>query len=271
MDRAPDDPLPGAGALYVYGIVAAEARPALDGAPSVESGAPVELLGASGLNALVSRVSPALFADADGGRGDDLAWLEAPVRAHQEVLERALAAGPVIPMRFGTVVSDEPSLLAYVGERRDAFLGTLGELEGKREWGVKVLADEELLRERMHTEAVSGESAPRTEGAAYLARKRDERLLEERMGAYAAGAADAIHGELTVLADRAATVAQTVAPTDERRRLLLNGAYLVDTGREDAFRAAVEEFHRRHAADGIAVTLSGPWPPYSFVADGLER
>jgi hypothetical protein len=272
MNRAPEEGGLREGALYVYGIVPAGARPALEGAPSVEAGRSVELLGTPPLGVLVSRVSPALFANTNGGRDDDLAWLEAPVRAHQEVLERALAAGPVIPMRFGTVVSDEASLVAYVDERRDGFLATLGELEGKREWGVKVLADDERLREGLHAEAEPGAPLPPSEGAAYLARKRDERRLEERVAAYATAAAEAIHRELTALADRAATVAQTIGPSDERRRLLLNAAYLVDAQGEAAFRAAAEELGRRHAGDdGIAVALSGPWPPYSFVADRLER
>jgi hypothetical protein len=270
MDAAPDDTSP-AGGLYVYGIVGAGARPELEGAPSVQSGATVELVDASGLIAVVSRVSPDLFPGSNGAGAEDLAWLEAPVRAHQEVLERALAAGAVIPMRFGTVVSDEPALVSYVAERRDAFLATLGELEGKREWGVKALADDERLRERVRAAAASEVSAPRSEGAAYLARKREERALEGRLEDHAARLAHAIHGELTPLAERTATVTQALAPAGERRRLLLNGAYLVDTGAEDAFRAAVEDLGRRHDADGVALTLSGPWPPYSFVADGLEQ
>ena len=173
-------------------------------------------------------------------------------------------------MRFGTVVSDEPALVAYVDERRDAFLATLGELEGKREWGVKALADEERLRERVRAGAASEAPAPRSEGAAYLARKREERLLEGRMEEYATSAAGAIHAELAALAERTATVTQALAPSGEERRLLLNGAYLVDARRDEAFRAAVEELGRRHEADGVALMLSGPWPPYSFVVDGLE-
>jgi hypothetical protein len=258
------------GALYVYGIVPAEVRPALHGAPSVEAGAPVELVGAERFSVLVSRVSSSLFADANGG-GEDLAWLEAPVRAHQEVLERALASGPVIPMRFGTVVADEAALVAYVDERREGLLATLSELEGKREWGVKVVADWERLRERLREEGERAEAAPLSEGAAYLARKRDDRRLEERLEAFTADVADRIHVELAGLAVRAATVAQVLAPLDDRRKLLLNAAYLVDVDREEAFRRTVDDLRRRFADGGIGLALSGPWPPYSFVAEGLER
>jgi hypothetical protein len=267
VDRAPDAQGLAEGAVYVYGVVTADAEPALEGAPSVEEGRPVELVAAPPVGVLVSRVSPALFADANGEPGSDLAWLEAPVRAHQEVLERALAAGPVIPMRFGTVVSDEDALVAYVAERREGFTAALSDLAGKREWGVKVLADEERLRERMRADAGADEPTARSEGAAYLARKRTERLVAERLEADAAATAEQIHAALAAHAERAARLTQTLAPPDERRRVLLNGAYLVDAERDGDFGAAVDDLGRSHAEAGISVTLSGPWPPYSFVSE----
>lgn len=44
--------------------------------------------------------------------------------------------------------------------------------------------------------------------------------------------------------------------------MVLNGAYLVELGRVDAWRAAIEDASAR---SGLAVEVTGPWVPYSFV------
>ena len=49
-------------------------------------------------------------------------------------------------------------------------------------------------------------------------------------------------------------------------RLLLDAAFLVRTGRAAAFRTAAATLGRR-LASGYELTLSGPWPPYTFVAE----
>jgi hypothetical protein len=54
--------------------------------------------------------------------------------------------------------------------------------------------------------------------------------------------------------------------TGEGRDMLLNAAYLVAVDAEQPFRAAVAELEQRHAADGVTLELTGPWPPYNFAA-----
>jgi hypothetical protein len=51
----------------------------------------------------------------------------------------------------------------------------------------------------------------------------------------------------------------------ERGRLLLDAAFLVPAARSARFRRLVERESRALARQGHRVTLTGPWPPYSFV------
>jgi Gas vesicle synthesis protein GvpL/GvpF len=103
-------------------------------------------------------------------------------------------------------------------------------------------------------------------GTAYLTLKRDRREAadEERQAAETAVAS--LHAQL---AERAA--AATVSAPQDRRlsghdaEMLLNAAYLVPTDGADAFRALVEQLRREHETQGLAIELTGPWPPYHFV------
>jgi hypothetical protein len=49
--------------------------------------------------------------------------------------------------------------------------------------------------------------------------------------------------------------------------MILNGAYLAESGREPELRSAVRELQERYRPDGVSYELTGPWPPYNFVED----
>jgi hypothetical protein len=49
--------------------------------------------------------------------------------------------------------------------------------------------------------------------------------------------------------------------------MVLDAAFLVVRGDARRFRAAAGEAARALAGRGIELVLTGPWPPYHFVAD----
>lgn len=66
---------------------------------------------------------------------------------------------------------------------------------------------------------------------------------------------------LAGLADEAVTApARSAAPG-----LVLNGAYLVPDDHRDAFMHRVAELQASHA-ESFFFDVTGPWPPYHFVA-----
>jgi hypothetical protein len=256
---------------YLYGVVLGERIPLLDGVAGVGD-APVSLVKADRLVGVVADVARRDFIPADPER-TDTAWLERAVRAHESVLERCLAPGPVLPMRFATTVRDEADVRALLREHQAEFTASLERLVGRREWGVKILLRDpaalarHVLRVRHDLAARDGELANRSPGAAYLARKRLDGEI--------ALAGDDVAAEIVVGAHQrlaaAAVDARVLDGSQPRKeRVHLNAAYLVAEADEGAFEAAVAELDSEHAELGLRYELTGPWPAYNFV-DQPER
>ena len=266
-------------ARYVYCVTAAgAAAAALEGVAGVDPRVGVEALDHAGLSAVVSFVSPDEFgAEALKRNLEDLGWLERAARAHQAVLDRALAADAVVPLRLCTIFADDAQVREMLERERGVFLDALERVRGRAEWSVKVLADpgavEEAARERSpELAALSADAGGESPGRAYLARKKLDRLLQDEARTMAETAAAEIDARL-----RDQAVAATLLPpqhpdlAERPGDMLLNGAYLIERRHEAAFTALAGELGRRHRELGLDLEVSGPWAPYNFVAAGGER
>jgi hypothetical protein len=60
---------------------------------------------------------------------------------HQRTVRALMDCGPVLPMRFGTMLADEAALVEAVTARRDEFVACLDRLRGRVELGLRVVAD----------------------------------------------------------------------------------------------------------------------------------
>jgi hypothetical protein len=78
-----------------------------------------------------------LVLDLEPGDLDDESRLERLVRAHNELLLKALEAGAVVPFRFGTTFPDRDALDAWLERHRDALAAELERLRGTEEWSVE--------------------------------------------------------------------------------------------------------------------------------------
>jgi hypothetical protein len=237
-------------AWYAYGVVPAGTPPP----PGVDG------VVAGTLQALASPVDPAEFTDS---AERDAAWLEAAVRAHEEVLLAALVAGPVLPLRFATVYSSRQRLRDQLDAHSKALAAELRRLSGRAEWGVRLVADEGAA------EAAAMAADPRiaqldaqlgdaTSGTAYLLTRRRAALLRDALGTARQALGDELHAALSPGARDAVLVAGD-------GDTLLRAAYLVDDERVDAFQDAARAFGAGLAARGIDLQLTGPWPAHHFV------
>src|SRR5436853_6323258 len=138
----------------VYGIVPAETP--LDGAAAGVGGAPVGRVVSGGLAALVSPVE-----------GEELRATRRDLLSHSAVLERAIAAGPLLPLRFGIVFRDEDAVAAELLElRRDELTSLLERFERLVELRVKAFYDEEaVLREIVRSDPAIARLNEATRGA----------------------------------------------------------------------------------------------------------
>jgi Gas vesicle synthesis protein GvpL/GvpF len=245
-------------ALYAYGIAAADLPVPEDG-PTLTEGTRIERVTAGDLALLVSRVTPdQLRVDEDDlSESGRLATL---ARGHDAVVRAAATAGPVLPLRFGTVVADEAAARRLLDEHGAAARTQLRRIGDTREWGVK------LVR-RLGVEPVpTARPADRTEvtGTEYLTRRR-QALQEHDSSEQAAGRASDLLEE-TLRPYVAESLRRGGAPGSS---LLLDLAFLVPPDSEAGFLAAAADLRERLDPDGLEVEVSGPWPPYSFAS--LDR
>jgi hypothetical protein len=239
-------------ALYLYGLMrAGDVRDGLD--LERDAGQPeVEVVVRDDVAALVGRV-----------HGEPVRLQREAVMAHSEVLQRAFKRGPVLPLRFGTVVPDEETLeRELLGPQSTQFAARLEGLEGKAEFQLKVSYREEpLLRAVLADNPALRRSADHVRGMPAAASHFDRISLGEQINlavqARREFESQALIDRLTPLAE-ASEIGALQQPT-----MVLNAAFLVAREKFKRFDATVEELaeQRRQLME---FKLIGPLPAHSF-------
>ncbi|WP_283133147.1 GvpL/GvpF family gas vesicle protein [Rhizohabitans arisaemae] len=197
---------------------------------------------------------------------EDLDWLDATARAHHHVVETVAEAAPVVPVRLVTVYGGEGPVKELLDRRHDDFVTVLARVTGRQEWGVKAYARAPASAGAPGRKAEEATVGP---GTAYLRRRRSDLHEQEEERRRAAVGAERIH-EVLAASAVASRLHRTQDPQLSGRTewMVLNGAYLVDRDRAEAFRRVVDGL----SEPGVEVQLTGPWTPYSFTvldeADG---
>ncbi|GAA2471787.1 GvpL/GvpF family gas vesicle protein [Streptomyces longisporus] len=237
---------------YVYGITASS-HPAL---PEDLTGVgdpprPVRVLTEGDLAAVVS--------DAPEG----LRPKRKDLLAHQSVLAEAGAAGPVLPMRFGSVAPDDDTVTGVLAERAEHYKERLRALEGKVEYNVKATHQEEAVLHRVMSE--NSEIRAMTEANRQAGGGSYEQRL--RLGEMVVAAVKAREAEdAAELQSALEPAAAAVSAGPESTGWLLNVSFLVERDSAESFLAEVEQVRKSHPH--IELRVNGPLPPYSFVEPG---
>jgi hypothetical protein len=238
--------------LFIYGIVPSDVEPTAD-APGVgDPAGEVGVVRHGELAALVSEVG----LEEPLGRPADLT-------AYQQLLDGTAEVAPVLPVRFGTVVTGEDAVIDLLSAHQERFAAALDELEGHRQYTVHGRFDEQ--------EFIRGFLAG-NESAAALAREvrgRPEAESREhriRLGEMISQAVElSREAENKALIDTAGRHAAAEAPRPPSHELdAVNVAFLIDADDEEEFVRAVEDFAEQRR-DLIRMRLIGPLAPYDFV------
>jgi hypothetical protein len=251
--RPPESP---PDALYAYGITPASVPPPHDVRPLTDGGQ----LGHVEYDDLALLVSPVRPDELRVDEGDlsETGRLALLVRGHDAVVRAAAGAGPVLPLRFGTVVRDEAAARRLLREHHDSASDQLQRVGAAREWGIKLVRRADAAP--AHPAADDRRDVSGTE---YLTRRRQALAQHEATEAAAERAADLLIAALQPHVSQ--TLRRGGSPGSG---LLLDLAFLVPLDAEAAFTAAAGELAESFAADGLAIEVSGPWAPYSFVSLG---
>lgn len=249
---------------YVYAIVRASRAPRLADAPPgmAETRPPRALAVDEGLWLVVADAPAATYSEAAIERGlRDIDWVAGRAVEHEAVVEHLLTSGTVVPMKLFTLFLGDERALDDLRSRRGALEAVLDAIEGKREWGVRVLLEPLRAAEVARAGSVDEDEATASAGTAFLLRKRRELDAGRALRARLLGRAGELHHELAALA----ADSRNRPPAAGEGRLLLDASFLVDEGGAQAFHAAVAARSEELARDGLEVAVSGPWPAYNFV------
>lgn len=222
--------------LHLYCVVPAGTDP-MTGLRGID-GAPVTPVRAAGIAVWTSSHGAAPTASIEAAR------------AHHRVVAAAMNARMTpVPLRFGQGFTDPAEAVPRIEERAAEWRALLEQLAGHAEYGVRLtLAGQRAARE-MHP-------SPAPTGTGYMtALAQRERTLREE-AAQLDAACDAVVASVGTLA------AQT------RRARGRDGsvevAQLVAWAEAAAYHSVIES--ARGALVGVEATVTGPWPPWTFVA-----
>jgi hypothetical protein len=184
----------------------------------------------------------------------------AAARAHDAVIRAAHDEQLTpVPLRFGQWFEDEAHLVAAVAERVPGWSALLEELAGTVELGVRVTdptTTASAVPGTVTHDPVTHE--PVASGTEYMEVLLDRHRAAAAVQARRAAVLDALRSALGALVQK-----EYVAP-DPGPGTLLSVAYLVRRATLRACQAAIDTVPERFAE--LRFHVSGPWPPYSFVA-----
>ena len=254
--------------VWMYGVTGNNVEAFAGGVAGV-GGAPPRTITAARLTAIVGDVGDREYGEAALRRNlEDLDWLARTARAHHAVLEAAAKRGPVVPMRLATLFASDAGASGTLQERADDFREALSVISAHSEWGVKAYAVTPADPAGEPGHEVAGQAGPAAgPGAAYLQRRRAQLTASKDARSEALDSARTVYAELS----RVAVTSRLYPPqapdlAGQQGPMVLNAAYLVADERAGEFAAATADLTARHRF--VQLTLTGPWPAYSFVGEG---
>jgi hypothetical protein len=238
---------------YVYGVVPAEIEVDAETRGVGDPPTQVRSLQHGRIAALVSDVS----LDRPLGTPQDLL-------AHEELLDAAAAEVPVLPLRFGAVITDDDAVVEeFLRPNHDEFVAALEELEGRAQYVVKGRYIEdavfmEILEENPEAARLRDEIRDLPEDAT-----RNERIqLGEMINEAITAKREADTAELIEQVDQLSVLSVVRQPSHEQDAVHV--ALLIDTSRQAELEQVMEELGRRWV-DRIKLRLLGPLAAYDFV------
>jgi len=240
-------------ACYVYGIVPEDVEISPDAMGVGDPPGRIQLVRHGEVAALISDVN----VDRPLGRAQDLV-------AHEQLLDDAAAEVPVLPLRFGAVLTTPEAVVEeLLAPNHDQFAAALNEIDGRAQFVVKArYAERPVLTEVLNESDEARRLRDRIRSLPEDATRNERIRLGEVITHVIAAKRDA---DTQAVIDRFGdcTVAATVRePSHERDAAHI--AFLVENERQADFEEAIEEL-RRDWGDRVEVRMLGPMAPYDFV------
>lgn len=174
------------------------------------------------------------------------------VRVHNAVIAASMNEQMTpVPLRFGQTAADRNAAAESVGGEAERWSGLLRRFAGRAEYGVRVMVEQEDAEQDVH----AAKAASGREYMASLAMKQARTAARRTEGERFAG----------MVAERVGTLAdETRVEWGGAEGPVVSISHLVAWTAAEAYHGAMREV--REASEDARFLLTGPWPPYSFVA-----
>jgi hypothetical protein len=243
----------------VYAVAAGRvSKTAVARLPALPEAAAPHLVPISDDLCIVAATVPADVYDAGAleRRLADVDWVSRAGAAHHAVIEALAEKHDVVPLRFMTLFSSEAKAVAAFKRARARLRRALDRVTGRAEWVLRVGRPEPA-----RTAAGDAPREAATSGAAFLRAKAEARRARIETAQRLANDATRLLDALRAIADETAT--REVEPGGS---LLIDAALLVRRRRVDRLHKTLKEYAGGLSSAGCSVSLTGPWPPYSFAS-----
>lgn len=245
---------------YVYGIIQADQRSAFE-TPGV-GGSSAYTIAQDGLGCLLSDY-----------RGREFAALskEELVRcllAHQAVVEKAMERHAVLPVKFGTILSDDDEVRAFISQGRRRLASSLTQIQDKVEMEVAATWDTAtVLREVAEQDDIihaRAAIASTPSSGSFQDRVRLGQIVKEALEERRRSYRERI---LALLGPVALDLHPNILVSDQ---MVMNVAFLLLKDRQQEFDDRVKQLNDSFD-DRIDFRIIGPLPPYSFATVEVTR
>lgn len=256
-------------AVYLFCLMPTDRLPTVLAAALPEADRPWRIYSVNGIAAVYR---PIPLADFHGPEAEaqlqDWNWLEPRLREHETVIEQIRQTAPVLPTRFGALFSSLAMLEALVKAHQTTITAFLEQVADCDEWAVKGLLDRKAAVEHLTQitlAALAPELAELAPGLRYLREQRARQTAARELTGWLREQPEQVYAQLRgyVRARRERAITPAVSP-DETRELAWNWALLVPRPAEEAFLRQLTDASNTLVPHGLTLSLSGPWPPYSF-------
>jgi len=252
------------GGSLVYAYAAVSGRPSprtVARLARVPGGGPPRVLSIDDqFSVIVADVPADVYnSEAIEARLSDLDWVGACGAAHHAVADALFASRLVVPLRLFTLFADGERAQAALVRMRPRIRKAFARLDGRKEFVLRVGRPDASRADA--ADAGPAASPDRATGTGFLRAKASSRRETAERQAHASRSAVEVFDALSAIAaDSRARTTPTGA------NLLLDAAFLVDTRKSASFRRTLARAAAGLLRDGCPVSLSGPWPPYSFAS-----
>jgi hypothetical protein len=181
------------------------------------------------------------------------------------VIEAFLGSDAVVPMTLFTIFANDARALAEAKKDAARLDASLERVAGRVEWVVRVVRGDAAPPAGVAAADASAASSARS-GREFLQAKVDQRQAARRVAEETSQAVRALFTALSDVADEVSDRTEALTAGAVGSTALLDAAFLVARTAEPRFEQVARRAAQPLAERGFRVSVTGPWPCYSFVS-----